>query len=177
MIYALEGISAVGKTSLCEGASAAFSLPVYSDPVRHGLLGDLTRRDLFLTGNQCHVTLSSISRLVDVVSDRWCLSSYVYDCWGDPTLGGVYRQTLLPLYVTAAVRTYLLRVDPELAHRRMLERAQGPTYTLQQLQTLDVAFLEASEVWRSLGGHVLVVDSTDVSWASQVVLSDISTTR
>jgi len=179
MILALEGISAVGKSSIATALSRAFGFDVYQDQVRHGILGELSRREMYLTGNQCGLDLSFFSGLLDFVADRWCLSSYVYDTWGDVSLEGAYVTQLLPMYVRASSRVYLLRLDPELALSRMLkrsaraERAVGPSYSLQQLRDLDVGFSRAARIWGDLGGCVLEVDATDVAAAARVVIEDV----
>jgi len=174
VIFALEGISAVGKSSVA-GVLEDAGLPVFRDPVRHGLLGDLNRRELFLAGNQCGLTLAHFAPVLDFVADRWCLSSFVYDVWGDVTLDGAYLTRLLPIYARTPARVYLLRVDPDLAYRRMLDRAVGPTYSREQLHALDRGFSRAAEVWAGLGGHVREVDATDVPAAAAIVLGDVRT--
>lgn len=172
MILALEGISAVGKSGVAAILADALDLPIFCDPVRHRLLGTLTRREMFLTGNQCNVTLSELASVlsVDVILDRWCLSSYVYDLWKDPSLKSLYTEELLGIYLGAPAAIYLLRLDPTLAFERMRARDVGPVYTLEDLEELDRRFADAAELWSGLGGSVNVVDSTDVEAAASEVI-------
>lgn len=172
MLLALEGISAVGKSSVARILSERLILPVYSDSVRHGLLGSLVRRELYLTGNAVNAALADISRLFDLILDRWCLSSYVYDVWRDPGFEPNYSGILLPRYVKAEALVYLLRIDVALADRRLTDRAVGPYYTRSELAELDELFCKAAVEWVRLGGHVLEVDATDPAEAARRIEAD-----
>lgn len=177
MLFALEGITAVGKSSVARVLESD-GLLVYADAVRHGLLGPLSAREMWIAGNQCNLSLAALAALGDYVADRWCLSSFVYDTW---RAGGdtdeLRYETLLPLYAAAPARVYLLRAPAHLAYTRMLKRAVGPSYSLQDLEQLDRRFLSAVSLWNNFGGDIVVVDSSDVEVAMEFIRKDVADAR
>jgi thymidylate kinase len=150
MILAIEGNDGVGKTTAAAYLGKRLEIPVFADPVRHGLLGALNPREMFLAGNQCNLDLAFFGHHLDFVADRWALSSAVYD-----GLRGIHEQRyekLLARYVKTPVHVILLDLPEDVARERVTDRDGRPRRPLDEGRRIRLAFLELARTWGRLGG-------------------------
>lgn len=158
MILALEGSDGVGKTSAVEELRRAFGLHVFSDRVRHGLLGEMSARDMFVAGNQCNLDLVSFSRQLHFAADRWVLSSFVYD-----GLRGIPPERFRDIFrrcAAASAWIFVLDLDPAEARERVVRRDGKPRRTLEEMIRIREGFSAAVDAWELAGGNVTVLDAS-----------------
>lgn len=157
MILALEGNDGVGKSTAAAALAVHFAFPVFADPVRHGLLGELSTRDMFVAGNQSNLDLCCFARHLNFVADRWALSSVVYD--GLRGIPGTDYTELLQLYVKAPVHVLLLDLPAAVAHARVVARDGEERRPLEEAKQIRVAYLDLARAWTLLGGRLTVLDA------------------